>query len=57
MKHTKIIEEINCKTFYTFPNVSWSQTSRINISCNPSSTTKSKVWFQTGFKHSFTTCV
>lgn len=41
---------------FTFPKVSWSQTSTINMSCNPSSTTKSKVWFQTGFKLSFTTC-
>jgi hypothetical protein len=40
----------------TLRNVSWSYTSNISISCKPSSTTKSKVWFQTGFKLSFTTC-
>lgn len=41
----------------TLPNLSWSHTSRIKRSCKASSTTKSNVWFQTGFKLSGTTLV
>lgn len=39
----------------TFPKVSWSQTSTISKSRNPSSTIMSNVWFQTGFNVLFRT--
>lgn len=40
---------------FTFPKVSWSQTSNMSKSCNPSSTTKSNVWFHTGLRVLFRT--